>query len=85
VPECRRDPTLCVTGVAFTGIGFGENNDVARFRKRQRRAKPCDATADDEEVGAHIHCVMLTMRNAQSSMHTAQSMFKAQCAMLSPH
>ena len=78
MPECRGDAALRVAGVAFTGIGLGEYGDIARFGKRQRRAKPRDATADDEEVGAYIHCVMLTMLNAQRSMYKAQSMFTAQ-------
>jgi hypothetical protein len=52
MPECRRDPTLRVPRVAFSGIGFRDNRDVARFGERQRRAKSRDATADDEEIAA---------------------------------
>ena len=39
-----------MTGVAFAGIGFGEDGDGARRGQRECRAKSCDATADDEEI-----------------------------------
>jgi hypothetical protein len=51
----RRDPALCVTGVAFSGIGLRENRDVARFSEHQRRAKSRDATTDDKAVGLQKH------------------------------
>jgi hypothetical protein len=43
-----------MTGVAFDRVGLGEDGDAARFGERQRGAKFCDATADDEEIGGKI-------------------------------
>ena len=57
--EGRGNAPLCMAGVAFAWIGLRKNDDVARFRERQRGAQTGDSAADDEEISAHIHFGML--------------------------
>ena len=51
----RGDAALRVLGVAFAGIGFRDDDDVAGRRQLNRRAEPRDSAADDYEVAAYIH------------------------------
>jgi 3-dehydroquinate synthase len=53
-----RNAALSVLGVAFVGIGFRDDDDVARRRQFNRRAEPGDSAADDYEVAAYIHRVL---------------------------
>jgi hypothetical protein len=46
---------LRVVCVAFSGIGFGQDNDLAAVRQSDRGAQPGDAAADDQEIAAHGH------------------------------
>ena len=50
-----RDAALRVFGIAFAGIGFRDDDDVACGRQFNRRAEPGDSAADDYEVAAYIH------------------------------
>ena len=69
--ERSGDAPLGVARVALGSVGFGENDDVAGLRERQRGAQAGDATADDEKLAAHIHFGILPMHNARGSMINA--------------
>ena len=53
-PDCRRNATLRVTGVAFSWSAFGEDENVAVTGDFGSRAERGDAAADDEKVRAKL-------------------------------
>src|SRR6185503_9581847 len=68
--ERRRDAALRVAGVALAGVRLREHDDVAGLGERQRGTQARDAAADDEEVSAYIHWVMLPMLHRPLSPDT---------------
>lgn len=52
--RCGNAP-LSVSGVAFSGLGFGEDNDVPVIKQLDRRTQSGDAAADNQEVALYIH------------------------------
>jgi hypothetical protein len=46
---------LSVSGVAFSRLGFGEDNDVTVIKQLDRRTQSGDAAANNQEVALYIH------------------------------
>ena len=55
------DAPLGVSGVAFSRIGLGENDDTADIGQRDRRAQAGDAAADHQKIPADGHGAILSM------------------------
>ena len=57
-PNSCGDSALRILRVAFTRIGFRNDDDVAVRRQFRGRAQTGDATADDDEIASYIHRVL---------------------------